>query len=284
MRVSSIPKLEIHDMRILLMRYRCLITLFAGASVVSAQPVATRSDKPKSATFTVEQAITLRPISDLQFSPDGRRLAFTVGRLPKDSPREQEIWMLNVQSRKTWRFAHGSKSSRNPSWSPDGSQLAFLSDREERSQIWVMPTDGGEAERLTSGKNAIVAFAWSPKGDAIAFLAPEPKTEADEKKEKDKDDAREKLTETINRSDSGSSSSKARRCAGCLTDPVREFRSSSGRRKGDRLFVVAAQHPEPLVWRNRVLSVALADGASNEIAAPVGPIADLQVSPDGKSL
>ena len=53
-----------------------------------------------------------------------------------------------------------------------------------------MPTDGGEAESLTSGKNAVVSLAWSPKGDSIAFLAAEPKTEAEEKKDKDKDDAR----------------------------------------------------------------------------------------------
>jgi Tol biopolymer transport system component len=171
-----------------MMRSGYLIALFFVVSPLLAQSTDTKPDKPNAGTFTVEQAISKRSMTDLQFSPEGRRLAFTVSRAPKDSSREQEIWMLNVQSRKTWRFAHSRKSSRIPRWSPDGSQLAFVSDREERSQIYLMPADGGEAEILTSGKNAVVSFAWSPKGDSIAFLAPEPKTEAEEKK--DKDDAR----------------------------------------------------------------------------------------------
>lgn len=61
---------------------------------------------------------------------------------------------------------------------------------ERNAQIYVMPSDGGEAEVLTSGKNAVSSIAWSPKGDSIAFLAPDAKSEAEEKKEKDKDDAR----------------------------------------------------------------------------------------------
>jgi dipeptidyl aminopeptidase/acylaminoacyl peptidase len=264
------------------MRYQYLIALFALGSFAIAQTVATNPDKPKAAAFTVEQAIVLRQITDLQFSPDGQRLAFTVGRAPKDSPREQEIWMLNLQRHKAWRFAHASKSSRNPSWSPDGSQLAFVSDREERAQVWVMPTDGGEAERLTSGKNAVVSLAWSPKGDTIAFLAADAKSEAEEKKEKDKDDAR-----VVDKDDKPErlwvvepASKKVRRL---LADRWR-IAQLKWAPKGDRLFVIGAEHPEPLVWRNRVLSVSLADGSAKEIAAPVGPVFDLQISPDGKFL
>ena len=260
----------------------CLIVLFAGGSPGFPQAAETKSDKPKTAALGVEQAISLRPIEDLQFSPDGRRLAFTVARAPRDAPREQEIWMLNVQSRKTWRFAHSKKSSRTPRWSPDGTQLAFISDREERPQIWIMPTDGGEAEQLTTGKNAVTSLAWSPKGDSIAFLAAEPKTEAEEKKDKEKDDAR-----VVERDD------KPARL--WLIEPagkkVRQLSRGKWRiadlewaPRGDRLFVIAAEHPEPLVWRERILSISLSDGATKEIAAPLGPVTDLKTSPDGKFL
>ena len=264
------------------MCYPCVFTLIAGWSLGFAQDAETKQDKAKAATFSIERAITLRPITDLQFSPDGRRLAFTVSRVPKDSPREQEIWMLNVQSKKTWRFAHSRKSSRNPSWSPDGSQLAFVSDREERAQIYLMPTDGGEAESLTSGKNGVVSLAWSPKGESIAFLATEPKTEAEETKEKDKDDARE-----VDKDD------KPVRLWVIEVAGKKVRQISSGRwsiaelkwaPEGDRLFVIAAEHPEALAWRNRILSVSLADGATKEIGAPAGPVSALQVASDGKFL
>ncbi len=270
------------ETRTILMRFCSLIAILAGGASVLAQSAATKPDNgAKAAALAVEQAVALRSITDLQFSPDGRRLAFTVSRAPKDSTREQEIWMLNVQSRKTWRFAHGHKSSRNPSWSPDGSQLAFISDREERAQIYLMPTDGGEAESLTSGKNAVVSLAWSPKGDAIAFLAAEAKSEAEEKKEKEKDDARvvDKDDKPVRLWLIELADKKVRR----LSDGdwrIAEFKWAPA---GDRLIAIAAQHPEPLAWQNKILSVSVADGKTKELAAPSGPVADLQVSPDGTS-
>jgi dipeptidyl aminopeptidase/acylaminoacyl peptidase len=259
-----------------------LFFLFAGGSLAFAQVAETKQDKPNTASFSLEQAISLRPITDLQFSPDGRRLVFTVNRAPKDLPREQEIWMLNVQTKKSWRFAHSRKSSRNPSWSPDGSQLAFVSDREERAQIYVVPADGGEAESLTSGKNAVVSLAWSPKGDSIAFLAAEPKTAAEEKKEKDKDDARvvEKDDKPVRLWVIEPAGKKVRQLSSGRWS-IAELKWAPA---GDRLFAIAAEQPEALAWRNRVLSVSIADGATKEIAAPQGPVSDLQVSPDGKSL
>lgn len=92
------------------MYLRFLVVLFAGASFVFAQTAETKRDKVVSATpLSLGQSIALWSITDLQFSPDGQRLAFTVSRIPRDSPREQEIWMLNLQSRKAWRFAHATK-------------------------------------------------------------------------------------------------------------------------------------------------------------------------------
>src|SRR5204863_2899971 len=64
------------------------------------------------------------------------------------------------------------------------------SNREEFRQIYTISLAGGEAKRLTETKQEIGSFAWSPNGKQIFYLAPEPKTDAEEKKEKDKDDAR----------------------------------------------------------------------------------------------
>jgi dipeptidyl aminopeptidase/acylaminoacyl peptidase len=264
------------------MRCCFLIALFSGVAVVFTDSSDTKTDKAKAGPITIERAIALRPMADLQFSPDGGRLAFTVTRSPKDAPREQEIWMLNVHNRKSWRFAHTGKSNRSPRWSPDGTQLALLSSREERPQIFLMPSAGGEPESLTSGKNAVVSFAWSPKGDTIAFLAAEPKTEAEEKKDKDKDDAR--VVDTDDKPVRLWVIELAGKKVRQLSAGKWQIADLKWSPQGDRLFVIATEHPESLAWQNRILSVSHKDGATKEVAALVGPVFDLQISPDGKHL
>jgi dipeptidyl aminopeptidase/acylaminoacyl peptidase len=57
-------------------------------------------------------------------------------------------------------------------WSPDGKQLAFLSDREkkEQLQVYLAPADGGPARQLTHLKGLVAEPRWSPDGKRIAIL------------------------------------------------------------------------------------------------------------------
>jgi Tol biopolymer transport system component len=58
-----------------------------------------------------------------------------------------------------------------PAWSPDGSQLAFVSDRDGSYQIYVMRADGTGVRRLTEFPQGAEAPAWSPDGYWLAFVA-----------------------------------------------------------------------------------------------------------------
>jgi Tol biopolymer transport system component len=70
-----------------------------------------------------------------------------------------------------------SGSNRQPAWSPDGTKIAFSSDRADGRAIWVMNADGSDQVRVTPiSPNNASEPSWSPDGSTIAFYSgsPEP--------------------------------------------------------------------------------------------------------------
>ena len=164
--------------------------VIVSAALCGAAAAHAAAQAPGPARLTPRAAISLRHIADLQWSPDGSRLAFTVTEPPHGAERQTHVWLWERASGAVRQYTNSPKSERHPRWSPDGSMLAFLSDRDERTQIYLLRTGGGEAWALTSGKAAVRDFEWSPDGTRIAYLAPEAVSDALAARQKDKDDAR----------------------------------------------------------------------------------------------
>lgn len=72
-----------------------------------------------------------------------------------------------------WRLVHGGSDDRVTSsmWSPNGRQLAFVSDRSGEQEIWTIDQGGSEVpKQLTKGNdNWITSFGWSPGGTRIFY-------------------------------------------------------------------------------------------------------------------
>jgi TolB protein len=100
------------------------------------------------------------------FSPNGSLLALTL------SPgSDSEIFTIDpVAGREVARLTNSPGIDVSPAWSPDGSQIAFVSERSGGPQIYVMNADGSNAHRVTFQGTHNTDPSWSPKGDRIAFV------------------------------------------------------------------------------------------------------------------
>lgn len=134
---------------------------------------------------TIDDMVALKRVSQPAMSPDGARVAYVVRKANwEENAFETEIWLADVKSGTSRAFTQAKKSSDAPSFSPDGSSLAFLSDRDGKRQVYVMSLSGGESRKLTSAEEGVSRFAWSHDGKRIAFVASDPKTEAMKERQK----------------------------------------------------------------------------------------------------
>jgi len=272
------------------------ILLFLNHGFLSAAHGQGSSTGGASKLLTVEGALNLRTVADLQFSADGGRLAFVVTEPAKGTGRLTHIWIYERASGVARQFTFSVKSETAPRWAPAPSAeetplrrmafpgwLAFLSDREDgQQQIFLMSMSGGEGRAITKGKRSVKAFEWSPDGTQIAFLAPDAKTEEEEKKEKDKDDAK-----VVDKDDKHARLWILNVATGetrALTKPNWNFDELAWLPVGDRVVVKGTDHPESDQYTERIFTVQVADGAMKELVKPLGPFGEMRVAPDGKTI
>jgi len=128
---------------------------------------------------TVDQILSIDRAGAPEISPDGRYVAYTVRTANwDDNAYDTQIWLADTRGGAPRQLTNSKKSSMSPAWSPDGSRLAFVSDRTDKRQIYVINPLGGEADAITALEEGVDSFAWSPDGKSIAFTSTEAKSTA----------------------------------------------------------------------------------------------------------
>lgn len=145
---------------------RLLTTVVAGLTLTQA-PIHAQDRRP----MTTDDGLDLVTIEGALMSPDGDWVLYATSTLKwNDNKRVTTYRMVSADSGEAWQYISDS-SAANPSFSPDGSRLAFTRAVEKKAQLFVMRTQGGEAVQLTRHKTAVGRYRWAPDGYAIFFVA-----------------------------------------------------------------------------------------------------------------
>lgn len=125
--------------------------------------------------LSAETMWSLTRLGDPTISPRGDVAVVPVTRYDVAENRGfTDLWLIPVQGGPARQLTSDKSNDTSPTFSPDGSFVAFLSKRGEdkETQIYVIAVAGGEARRVTNVPAGANAPKWFPDGKRIAFVTP----------------------------------------------------------------------------------------------------------------
>lgn len=151
--------------RLLTMAVLLLTCILTSLNTTAAEE--TKAEKPKwdvssdehyTATASIDTDETTW--SNVSVSPDGQTLVFDM---------LGDIYAVPIAGGEATALTNGIEWNYQPTFSPDGSKIAFVSDRAGGDNIWVMNADGSEPTAITDEAEHIVHNpGWSPDGNFLA--------------------------------------------------------------------------------------------------------------------
>jgi len=137
--------------------------------------------------------------SGLEWSPDGQKLAFAAQDsvepedmlVWKDWYRTEgfgdihhrvQLWTVDADGGTPIQLTKGDFHNGQPAWSPDGTQIAFMSNRSgqeesilwsvnENYDVWLVASTGGAARKITTNEGPDSSPVWSPDGQFLAYVS-----------------------------------------------------------------------------------------------------------------
>ena len=165
---------------------------FAGLLTVAALLLPNTAAASADGGMTPQQVARLASVGSAEISPDGRFAAFTrsAPRVPledDDGSAWSELYVVDLETGVERPYVTGEVSIRSIGWTPDSEGITFLDKRsgDEETALYVLPLRGGEARRaLVLEERSIRSYSLSPDGTRAAVTATAPKSELDQKFEK----------------------------------------------------------------------------------------------------
>lgn len=132
-----------------LLRLNCFfLAVFVGMGLLRSHANAEQTSRQ----------ISVQMANTPSLSPDGKVIAFRWA---------NDIWTVDIQGGEAKRLTFHPDSDSQPRFSPDGSRIAFVSNRTGSDQIYVMPAQGGIPEQKTFHTEGYAIADWFPDGNSI---------------------------------------------------------------------------------------------------------------------
>lgn len=144
-------------------KLRSILCLILVAWLIPA--MADQSDR-----LTALDVFNIEFATDPQISPDGQRIVYVrqFSDIMSDK-RYSNLWIVNFDGTDHRPLTTGHYTDRSPRWSPDGTRLIYISDRDGSPQIYLRWMDTGQTAKLTNLAYPPSGIGWSPDGRFISF-------------------------------------------------------------------------------------------------------------------
>jgi dipeptidyl aminopeptidase/acylaminoacyl peptidase len=120
--------------------------------------------------ITPQDLWAIKRLGSPELSPDGKTVVFTLQEWSVEKNKStQNLWIADVATGAVRRLTTAQSSDGAPTWSPDGTRIAFTSRRgeDEASALYVIPFGGGEAEKVLELPYSVANPKWMPDGKSV---------------------------------------------------------------------------------------------------------------------
>lgn len=113
--------------------------------------------------LTTDHLFELHSITNPIYAPNNEEAIFIRTKIDKeDNKYYSNLFHINLHTKEVSQWTFGKERISNPTWSPDGKHIAFLSNRNEKNQLYIVSKNGGEAEQYTTLPSGVSSYLWSP--------------------------------------------------------------------------------------------------------------------------
>ena len=126
----------------------------------------------------ITDMLKIKTVGNVTLAKDGSKAAFTVNSIEpaekskKDYNFQTQIYSISTSTNsQPVQLTTAKEGASQPTWSPDGKQLAFVRRAGTKPQIFILSMEGGEPMQLTDYQYGASSPKWSPDGKKILFSA-----------------------------------------------------------------------------------------------------------------